>query len=383
MFEKEPYKLMVVNELKKAEKLQPIDSEVSMITNLQNIKQGLKSDYTDQEILNVVLLNLSFTDKLIEEHLRENAGAPAERKFVARDADEFRDFVHSTYRSKGQEDPYTHFYLKEARGREEIKRIHEEGKRIDRETDSEREYSKVQEGQKQTEALNKKVEDLLLQEEYRNEDLMDVSSSLRSHIDVKYDLKTLVKSEFVYDMEPELEDPTLTSEQYLEQYRRRAESRLIKSKIILKLWQAGGARADLTVNERLYLKKWVDDLQTRNLLTLRDSMVPQEVTRLTIGDMEATSIYALNSISRVGLERDIHGAYSLSDLIVEVSHFLDEEVVNKVETEIFSDKLRRDWGLSPDFKVVETRNKEIGLVLNELEEVVWRSAGQLSDKDFE
>ena len=42
---------------------------------------------------------------------------------------------------------------------------------------------------------------------------------------------------------------------------------------------------------------------------------------------------------------------------------------------MFGDKLRRDWGLSKDFKVVETRNKEITLVLNELEELAWRSAG--------
>ena len=33
--------------------------------------------------------------------------------------------------------------------------------------------------------------------------------------------------------------------------------------------------------------------------------------------------------------------------------------------------------------MVETRNKEIGLVLNELEELAWRSAGQLTEKDLE
>ena len=65
----------------------------------------------------------------------------------------------------------------------------------------------------------------------------------------------------------------------------------------------------------------------------------------------------------------------MSDLIVELSHFLDEEVVNKVETEVYSDRLKKQWGLSKDFKAVETRNKEINLVLNELEEVAWRSAG--------
>jgi len=54
--------MMVFNELKKAETLKPIDNEVSFITNLQNIKQGLKSNYSDKEILNTILLNLNFTE---------------------------------------------------------------------------------------------------------------------------------------------------------------------------------------------------------------------------------------------------------------------------------------------------------------------------------
>jgi hypothetical protein len=123
--------------------------------------------------------------------------------------------------------------------------------------------------------------------------------------------------------------------------------------------------------------------QDRNLMNLRDSMLPASHTKLTIGDVDAKSLYALNSISRVHLERDRHGAFSLNDLVLELSHFLDEEVVNKVETEMFSDKLRREWGLSKEFRVVETRNKEISLVLNELEELAWRSAGQLNKKDLE
>jgi hypothetical protein len=61
---------------------------------------------------------------------------------------------------------------------------------------------------------------------------------------------------------------------------------------------------------------------------------------------------------------------------------LDEDVVNKVETEIFSDRLKNEWGLSKDFKAVETRNKEISLLLNELEELAWRSAGSISDEDL-
>ena len=44
-------------------------AQVNFITNLQNLKQGLKANYTDKEILDLLLVNLKFTDKLIEEHL--------------------------------------------------------------------------------------------------------------------------------------------------------------------------------------------------------------------------------------------------------------------------------------------------------------------------
>ena len=110
--------------------------------------------------------------------------------------------------------------------------------------------------------------------------------------------------------------------------------------------------------------------------------MPSSPTKLAMKDVEAKSYYALNSISRVTMDRDLHGNFSLSDLVVELSHFLDEEVVNKVETEVFSDRLRKEWGLSKDFKAVETRNKEISIVLNELEELAWRASGMISEQDL-
>ena len=174
----------------------------------------------------------------------------------------------------------------------------------------------------------------------------------------------------------------MTDEEYLERFRRRAEAKMIKSKIIYKI----NSGSELSQNEKVYLKQWVADIKDRkdrNLGNLRDSMVPESSTKLTIGEIEAKSLYALNSVSRVSFERERHGQYSLSDLVVELSHFLDEDVVNKIETEVFSERLRKEWGLSPGFKVIETRNKEISLVLNELEEVAWRSAGMFNEKDFE
>ncbi len=176
----------------------------------------------------------------------------------------------------------------------------------------------------------------------------------------------------------------MTDEQYLEQARRRAESKLIKMKIIHKLYSSDPQQ--LTQNERLYLKQWVADLKQgkdRNLLNLRDSMLPKEgSSKLTVNSIEAKSLYALNSISRVNIDRERHGSFAMNDIILELSHFLDEDVVNKVETQIYSERMRQEWGLSKDFSAIETRNKEIGLVLNELEELAWRSAGQFDEGDL-
>lgn len=76
-FEKDPFKMMVVKEQNRSATLAPITTDLSFITNLNNIKQGLKQDYSDREILDVILVNSTFTDKLIDEHLR---AAPREEK---------------------------------------------------------------------------------------------------------------------------------------------------------------------------------------------------------------------------------------------------------------------------------------------------------------
>ena len=50
---------------------------------------------------------------------------------------------------------------------------------------------------------------------------------------------------------------------------------------------------------------------------------------------------------------------------------------------MFSNRVRKEWDLPDNFQIIETRNKEIGLVLKELEEVVWRMSGMFEDKDLE
>jgi hypothetical protein len=78
--------------LQRSAKLGPLKPEISFMTNLQNIKQGLKSDYSDKQILDLLLVNLSFTDELINQHLglSKTAGGA---KLLERDPTAFREFV--------------------------------------------------------------------------------------------------------------------------------------------------------------------------------------------------------------------------------------------------------------------------------------------------
>jgi hypothetical protein len=54
----------------------------------------------------------------------------------------------------------------------------------------------------------------------------------------------------VYDVDPELIDKTVTDDEYLERFRRRAEAKLIKSKIIYKI----NTGSEMSGNEKTYLK---------------------------------------------------------------------------------------------------------------------------------
>ena len=69
---------------------------MTFITNLSNIKQGLKQDYTDDEILEMICVNTSFTDRLISEHMNLSGKDKIEKQapqFVKRDARAYREFI--------------------------------------------------------------------------------------------------------------------------------------------------------------------------------------------------------------------------------------------------------------------------------------------------
>jgi uncharacterized protein YwgA len=74
----------------------------------------------------------------------------------------------------------------------------------------------IAEGEQRREALQDKIDSLLMEEDNQNHDLLQLSNAgVQTHLSVSYDIRTLLKSEQVYDVEPELVDKSVTDEEYL------------------------------------------------------------------------------------------------------------------------------------------------------------------------
>lgn len=98
------------------------------------------------------------------------------------------------------------------------------------------------------------VDKMLIENEFENEDVNSLSHALRTNVKVNYDVKSLMTSESIYDVDPDLENLGLSDSEFLEKQRVRAETKFIKTKIIFKLYEGS---LDLSVNEKRYLKYWM------------------------------------------------------------------------------------------------------------------------------
>ena len=82
------------------------------------------------------------------------------------------------------------------------------------------------------------------------------------------------------------------------------------------------------------------------MLNLRDSMLPKSFSKSTLEEaLSAEDIFTLNQIPNVEIDRAAHGQYSVNDLVLELSHFIDDEVVNRVEVQLMSDRIKEEWSL--------------------------------------
>lgn len=289
--------------------------------------------------------------------------AADEVKFVPRKAKDFRSFVS---RQNGFDSPFDHFYLKEALKQN---KAHELYNQIETLNKTEPNSARVKE-------LTLQMEDILMRNERENEDNFNLSKALDSYVKVDYDLSTLgINKDKSMAL---LKDSTISDGAFIKRERCRAETRLIKASIIFKKNEG----VKLTQAENAYLDAWMKEAKKSTSLVINDDlMVPREPSSLNFSAISGEDLYTLNSIPRVELKRENHNDYALNDLVLELSHFVDPETIRRVELSCLQDSLREKWELSADFQLVNTRNKEVELVLQELEETAWRISGQFNEKD--
>jgi len=221
---------------------------------------------------------------------------------------------------------------------------------------------------------------MILERSFENEDYFAVGYSIPKYTKIEIDLPSLMKTEFLSDKESEIVDQGVSAEEYLYLSRRRAETKLIKSKILHKLHYS----TKLTENEENYKKQWMQDLkEKKTIISAKDSLLPSKPSALKVLNLSATDLYSLNSISNVNFCPETHKDHAVNDIILELAHFLDADTIEKVELEIAGEALKRQFALSPDFKFAEAKNKEVSIVLNYLEEQAWRRAGAFSTEEVE
>jgi len=75
---------------------------------------------------------------------------------------------------------------------------------------------------------------MLIENDKENEDNFNLGKTMTNRIRIDYNMKSLIRSEFIQDVDPDVANQTMTDEQFLSKQRRRAEQKLIKSKIIYK-----------------------------------------------------------------------------------------------------------------------------------------------------
>ena len=124
--------------------------------------------------------------------------------------------------------------------------------------------------------------------------------------------------------------PNLPGEALLPYLRSKAETKLIKAYLIKKVHE----RIVLTEPEKSYIRYWMEQIkQCTDESMLRNTCIRPDFTDLTFAQLSGMDRYNLNAVPLVHLTPDLV-QYGLTDLILELSHFLDYSTIETVSAQI-------------------------------------------------
>lgn len=355
----------------------PVETRFKVL--LTNLKYGLKRNFNDEQIIEKIL-GLEVLEKLIEDHLRPKDEAG---KKLKRSASAFTHFVHTQIKQTEDTDQYVKFF-REIWARDAVKNEL---------------FDKMRKNLKavaSSETLDANEKILLKNEmiyKYTNtKEALDIddpervlfySSIFRQSFATKSDPRYLRKRE--YDLR---EDPDFMyfehDKDYLSFKQRKAEANLIKLRIFTKL-QNGIPLSNL---ESEYLAVYKQALLSSPLSQAGKVLIPPKVTSLKLENLPNSDKSIFNSLNKANyesLEQEIEH-YSLNELLFELSHFLDDYLVSRIEFHILERGELEDWGITPDqnggskLKPLWT-NKGLWWQNCALEEYIWRKASDFTEKE--
>ena len=285
-------------------------------------------------------------------------------KYVPRDASSYRQFFKKLDKVKDRYDPYTNFFLKEADFHNMTRKVLPDKIRKAKTKEEKETYQDI-------------LDNMMLTELKKEESDLNVGTHVIKRKEFHYDFETLITDQNEYDIDEETHSQDYSDEHFLHRRRRQAEANLVKTKILYKLHED----LALTENEKAYLNIWNQEIHKSRFKNLADCMVPTDHSNLSLGSLEGIDRDHLNSLPLVdvtGLEK-----YAVNDMVLELNNFIDSKIIQNLESEIYVAHHKHEWNLSQDFTLSERRNKEIDLVMGEIEEKVYRHAGKFDETELD
>jgi hypothetical protein len=332
------------------------DSQLSLKVNLLNIKNSLKQNFSDNQILKYIT-NFEFIDALLVEHLNSSKANSTQNNFIQRDPEAFQNFYKKLSTVTGEYDEYDKFVMREYYN---DKKIYD----VDPNVSHEENIKNMEE------RMSRKINE--------NEDLDTVSIYNANTVDYKFDIKSILSSikDSQKDSDLDKQEFIRNPEAFLVHKRKVAERNLILLKIVVKLLDPNST---LSENETKYLNNLLEKTKKSDINKIEEIGVKENITDLSFKNLSANDIYSLNTLYNVEITQKSFD-FSLSELILEFSHFIDSTTINKIllnlyETQVLKPKNGNSFTLFP------VDNKEPALISNEIKETLWRLGGFLSEED--
>jgi hypothetical protein len=348
--------------LKNKQLKETIPQEISMKVNLLNISNSLKQNLNDNEIIHFIA-NFEFIDKLIEEHnsqvkkieLKNSKSEADNIQYVSRNPNDYLDMVRRVSSlNLSNVSEYDRFVMKEYYNQEKLNEVNPN-------------LSPEENRKTMEERWGRKVE--------MEEDNDSISIYNPNVVEYKFNIKPIITnitretSKESEELELFEKDPT----KGLDYVRRRAERNLILLKISIKCLKS----EQLNQDEIEFLKKLT---QGKTLLDFHNSGVLPTLTSLKLKDLSAVDLYSLQSLHNVEFNSN-HENYSLNELILEFSNFIDNGSVMKIVTQLFEQTAQNKGKY---YSLLHNKNnKEQTLLSHEIQEQLWRKAGEFDSDDIQ